>query len=187
LGGAVNSLLTFLPRITAHGEGGHVVNTSSMSGLRVRPGKGQGIYATTKSGIIGMSEALRLDLEGTGVGVSVLCPDPVASRIYEAGRNRPKIYGGHFIRPAGDPLKRSDNDGHSADAVGRRVRLAVEEEDFYIVTERPVSDRFATPVELSRAFYIFYLLIDGSNHLELGPPKSILSRGTFNLNRFIFF
>ena len=140
--GQINVLLAFLPLIQGHGEGGHIVNTSSMSGLRVRAGKGQGIYVTTKAGIIAMSEALRIDLGGTEIGVSVLCPGPVASNIQDSGRNRPEKYGGRFQKPADDPLKRASNDGFSADAVGRRVRLAVEEDDFYIVTHATLGPEF---------------------------------------------
>ncbi len=140
--GVVNGLLAFLPLLLGHDEGGHVVNTSSMSGLRVRAGKGQGIYVTTKAGIIAMSEALRIDLGDTDIGVSVLCPGPVTSQIYDAGRNRPEKYGGRFQRPAGDPLKGQTGDGFSADAIGRRVRLAVEEDEFYIVTHADIRAQF---------------------------------------------
>ena len=135
LDGVVNALLAFLPCLTRHGEGGHVVNTSSMSGLRVVPGRGQGIYATSKFAVVGLSEALRADLEPKGIGVSVLCPGFVKSGFFESGRNRPERHGGPFQRPADHPLKRGlDEGGLDAVEVGRRVRLAVEDNELYILT-----------------------------------------------------
>ncbi len=76
LGGAVNGIQTFLPRMLAHGEGGHIVNTSSMAG--VLPIPGAAIYITAKAALIGLSEALRSELAGEGIGVSAFCPGPGA-------------------------------------------------------------------------------------------------------------
>ena len=59
LGGAINGVQTFLPRMLAHGEGGHIVTTSSMSGLLACIG---GIYITTKYALVGYMETLRLEL-----------------------------------------------------------------------------------------------------------------------------
>jgi NAD(P)-dependent dehydrogenase (short-subunit alcohol dehydrogenase family) len=88
LGGVANGLVLGLPRIKAHGLGGHVVNVSSQAGfLPARPGRG--IYATTKAGLVALSEHLRLELDGKGIGVSVLCPGAVKTNIRESGRARP--------------------------------------------------------------------------------------------------
>jgi NAD(P)-dependent dehydrogenase (short-subunit alcohol dehydrogenase family) len=88
LGGVANGLVLGLPRIKAHRQGGHVVNVSSQAGLLpARPGRG--IYATTKAGLIALSEHLRLELDGKGIGVSVLCPGAVKTNIRESGRARP--------------------------------------------------------------------------------------------------
>lgn len=86
VGGVVNGVQTFVERIKKHGEGGHIVNTASMAGLIPAAG---GIYATSKFAVLGLSEALRADLEPHGIGVSVLCPGFVKTRIHEAERNRP--------------------------------------------------------------------------------------------------
>ncbi len=72
LGGVVNGIQTFLPRLIAHGEGGHIVNTASMAG--VVPIPGAAIYITAKAAVIGLSEALRSELAGEGIGVSAFCP-----------------------------------------------------------------------------------------------------------------
>jgi NAD(P)-dependent dehydrogenase (short-subunit alcohol dehydrogenase family) len=87
LGGVINGVQTFLPRIRSHGEGGHIVNTASMSGIYVSGGVG--VYTTSKFAVVGLSEALCLDLQPDNIGVSVLCPGFVNSKIYDCGRTRP--------------------------------------------------------------------------------------------------
>jgi NAD(P)-dependent dehydrogenase (short-subunit alcohol dehydrogenase family) len=69
LGGTVNGVQTILPRIIQHGEGGHIVNTASLSGVLATPG--MGLYVTAKFAVTGMAEALRADLAPLGIGVSV--------------------------------------------------------------------------------------------------------------------
>jgi NAD(P)-dependent dehydrogenase (short-subunit alcohol dehydrogenase family) len=85
--GVINGVQTFVERILRHGEGGHIVNTASMAGHMGVPGLG--VYNTSKFAVVGLSEALRLDLAPHGVGVSVLCPGVVRTHIFESGRNRP--------------------------------------------------------------------------------------------------
>src|SRR4051794_16021347 len=68
LGGVVNGIQTFLPRILAHEEGGHIVNTASMAGLL--PISGAAIYVTAKSALIGLSEGIRGELAADDIGVS---------------------------------------------------------------------------------------------------------------------
>jgi NAD(P)-dependent dehydrogenase (short-subunit alcohol dehydrogenase family) len=87
LGGVINGIQTFVPRMLAHGLGGHIVNTASMSGFLSL--SGTGIYCTTKFAVRGLSECLRLDLEPHGIGVSVLCPGAVNTNIHEAVLARP--------------------------------------------------------------------------------------------------
>lgn len=84
IGGTVNGLVSFLPGMKAHGEGGHVVNTSSMAGMIPVPAFA-GVYATSKFAVRGMSDALRLALAPYGIGVSVLCPGMVRTRAMTAG------------------------------------------------------------------------------------------------------
>ncbi len=80
--GVINGIVTFMPRIRAHGEGGHIVNTSSMAGVLALPDAG-GVYSTSKFAVRGLSESLRLALAQYGVGVSVLCPGLTRTRILE--------------------------------------------------------------------------------------------------------
>lgn len=90
VGGVVNGLQNFVKHMQAHGEGGHIVNTASMAGLTTSPGLG--VYNSSKFAVVGMSEALRADLEPHGIGVSVLCPGMVRTKILESERTRPDEY-----------------------------------------------------------------------------------------------
>ena len=85
LGGVINGVKTFAPRIKAHGEGGHIVNTSSMAGLIPLPATG-GIYSASKFAVRGVTDSLRLALAKDGIGVSCLCPGLTRSRIMSVAR-----------------------------------------------------------------------------------------------------
>jgi NAD(P)-dependent dehydrogenase (short-subunit alcohol dehydrogenase family) len=87
LWGVIHGLLAFVPRMIAQREGGHVLNTASMAGLIAS--QGLGIYNTSKYAVVGLSETLAKDLRPYGIGVSVLCPMGVATRIRASERNRP--------------------------------------------------------------------------------------------------
>ena len=80
LGGVINGIKSFIPKIKAHGEGGHIVNTSSMAGLIPLPETG-GIYSASKFAVRGLTDSLRLSLAKDGIGVSSLCPGLTRSRI----------------------------------------------------------------------------------------------------------
>ena len=154
IGGVVNGLMEFLPRIRAHGEPGHVVSTSSMAGLFAHGGGAAGIYNTTKYAVVGLMESLREELAPFGIGASVFCPGLVNTNIQEFERLRPARYANtgyavhadaaaareQFMKtqilPAGmDPLE-----------VGERVLRGIRNNDLYILThpeyEQGVRDRF---------------------------------------------
>ena len=87
LWGVIHGLEAFLPRMIAQGQPGHIVNTGSMAGLIAS--QGLGIYNASKYAVVGISETLVKDLRPHGIGVSVLCPMGVSTRIGQSGRNRP--------------------------------------------------------------------------------------------------
>jgi len=87
LGGVVNGVQTFLPRIKAHGEGGHIVNTGSMASFIAGPSAG--IYTTSKFAVRGLTESLRWTLAPVGIGVSLLCPGLVNTQIHHSTDIRP--------------------------------------------------------------------------------------------------
>jgi len=84
LGGVVNGTKIITPLILSHGEGGHIVNTSSMAGLVPLPLPGLGAYQTAKFAVRGFTESLRNSLAPYGIGVSCLFPGGVKTRIVEA-------------------------------------------------------------------------------------------------------
>src|SRR5438067_2494524 len=84
--GVLHGIRSFLPHIRAHGEGGHIVNTASMAGMN--SGLGFSPYVASKFAVVGMSEGLATQLKPFGIGVTVLCPGFVRTRIWESGRNR---------------------------------------------------------------------------------------------------
>ena len=85
LGGVVNGTRIVAPLILRHGEGGHIVNTSSMAGIVPLPVPGLGAYQTAKFAVRGFTESLRMTLAPHGIGVSCLFPGGTRSRIVEAG------------------------------------------------------------------------------------------------------
>ena len=135
LGGVVNGVVTFVPRIKAHGERGHVVNTASMAAFVAGPGAG--IYTTAKFAVHGLSDALRWSLLPYGIGVSMVCPGLVKSKIYESDSIRPAELSTDTT-PA-DPgfmqiLPGLHEAGMDPDEIGEKVLRAVRNDDFYVFT-----------------------------------------------------
>ncbi len=139
--GVINGIQTFLRRMVERGQGGHIVNTASGAGLAVT---GSGVlYTTSKYGVVGLSEALHAELQSSGIGVSVLCPGPVATDIIErSAKSAPK---------PGAPLSEEQQrraaerrahmtqllkQGTSIDAVGAMVLEAIRTNRLYIHTDR---------------------------------------------------
>lgn len=142
LGGTVNAVQTFLPRILAHGQGGHIMATASAAGLVASPMVG--VYVAAKMAVVGLMEVLRAELAEDGIGVSVLCPHLVKTHIYEHADARPE----RFRDPASEPLSadlvaqmRAMNDcGMSADDVAAQVVDAVRANRLYVITHPELRD-----------------------------------------------
>ena len=84
LHGVINGIQTFLPRMLNRGGDGHIVNTASGAGLAA---SASGLlYTTSKFAVVGLSESLRIALEEFKIGVSVLCPGPVNTKIISNSR-----------------------------------------------------------------------------------------------------
>jgi NAD(P)-dependent dehydrogenase (short-subunit alcohol dehydrogenase family) len=135
LGGVVNGVVSFVPRIKAHGEGGHVVNTASMAAFIAGPGAG--IYTTAKFAVHGLSDALRWSLLPHGIGVSMVCPGLVKSKIYESDRIRPPELSTDAT-PADEEFMRILPGLHEAgmdpNEIGEKVLRAIRENRFYVFT-----------------------------------------------------
>jgi NAD(P)-dependent dehydrogenase (short-subunit alcohol dehydrogenase family) len=130
----------FGPLIEGHGEGGQIVSTASMAGLI---SGGSLPYNVTKYGVVALSEGLRLELAPRGVGVSVLCPGFIRTRIVDAARNLPE----RFERAVGaapttgpsaeqfDMVRQRVAGGIDPLYVGELVREGIENDWPYIFTD----------------------------------------------------
>jgi NAD(P)-dependent dehydrogenase (short-subunit alcohol dehydrogenase family) len=89
-GGVVNGLVTMIPRIKAHKEGGHIVNVASMAAFL--PGPQAGIYTASKFAVRGLTESLRYNLAPYGIGVSLMCPGLTHTDAWDSALKRPATF-----------------------------------------------------------------------------------------------
>jgi NAD(P)-dependent dehydrogenase (short-subunit alcohol dehydrogenase family) len=93
--GVVKTVNAFLPALRKSAPDAHIVTTASLGGLVSDVGAPMGAYVASKYACVGYSEMLRAELEGQGIGVSVLCPAVVASSLLRTStENRPGAFGG---------------------------------------------------------------------------------------------
>jgi NAD(P)-dependent dehydrogenase (short-subunit alcohol dehydrogenase family) len=137
INGVFSGIRTFLPRMLAHGEGAHIMATSSSAGIVAGS---LGVYATTKFAVVGMMESLRTEMSGSNIGVSVFCPGLVRTEIFDAERNRPTSHG-VAKKPGGPPpllpgSKPVDLMGVAMDPMesGRQVLAGIRRNDLYILS-----------------------------------------------------
>lgn len=131
--GVVHGVETFAPMLVAQGAGGHIVNTASMAGLVGM--QWLGIYCASKFAVVGLTESLHRELRASGIGVSVLCPMVVDTKINEnSTRMRPV----HLRNdaPTATPTEAGSLVGGTVgpDEVARRTLRGIERGDFYILT-----------------------------------------------------
>jgi len=136
--GVVHGVRSFMPRLLEQGEG-HVVNTASVAGLLPIPFMGP--YTVSKHAVVGFSEALfhELVLTGSEIGVSVLCPGFVSTRLADSVRVRPDRFGGPAdVTPGADPIldiaRGMVEAGSPASEVADAVVDAIRARRFWILT-----------------------------------------------------
>lgn len=133
--GVIHGVKAFLPLLIEQGDG-HIVNTASMGGLISGPP--EGLYTTTKFAVVGLSEALLMEVVEQGIGVSVLCPGLVDTNlITQSFAVRPDSLnsGIDHQQPAPDVAS-----GISPLVVGEQVMDAVRENGFYVITHDDYRD-----------------------------------------------
>ena len=137
--GVLHGIRTFLPHMRAHGEGGHFVNTASMAGMM--SGMGFSPYTASKFAVVAMSEGLAQQVKPFGIGVSILCPGFVRTRIGDSGRNRPQRYGQANSYPPDSPaaamvamIAELIKMGLDPSEVAARVLNAIHEDELYVFT-----------------------------------------------------
>jgi len=134
LHGVMYGIETFLPIIQAHGEEGHIVNTASIAGFHVGAKRRSGAYAATKFAVVALTESLWNDLQETPIGISVLAPAAVRTRIYMSNEMRTDQFGGPYKTASLNPLQKELESGLDPDVVGDRVVRAIKNRDLYIFT-----------------------------------------------------
>jgi NAD(P)-dependent dehydrogenase (short-subunit alcohol dehydrogenase family) len=139
LWGVIHGVRTFLPIMLEQGEEGHIVNTASLAGLMT----GAGIYGVTKQAVVALSESMYNELKAADakVGVSVLCPGWVNTKIAEATRNRPAELA-NASEPAPNPQRDAvvtmvENflkNGMDPADIADQVVTAIRDEKLYVIT-----------------------------------------------------
>ena len=135
--GVINGVRSFVPRMLASGEEGHIVNTASMAGL-VTGRIGNAIYDSSKHAVLAITASLYRDLvvRQKLVSASVLCPGAVSTNIWAAERNRPRELGGTgSAAPAGETA--FPGDSFPPSEMANQVFDAVRADRFYVLAAQP--------------------------------------------------
>ena len=158
--GAIYGVEVFAPLIEAHGVGGHIVNTASMAGLTASTNFQ---YLVSKHAVVGFSEGLRLNMAPLGIGVSVLCPGFVKTKINHSEAYLPERFAGSFSNPVEAVHSLSDEEfayfeernatGLPSEYVARLTLDAIANNWFWVFTETEfeasIDERYA---EIKAAF-----------------------------------
>ena len=137
--GVIHGIRTFVPLLLEQGEG-HVVNTASMAAVTTLPFTG--IYHMTKHAVLALSECLHHELRARGapVGVTVVCPEMVATHIDAAERNRPAALRREAAPSAerelvGKAISDAVKRGIPPAAIAERTIAAIREDRFYVLSD----------------------------------------------------
>ena len=135
--GVVYGAKVMTPLIKDHGEGGWILNVSSMAGMGGVPYSGA--YTASKAAVVALSESWAAELQDKSIGVSVLCPAFVQTRIYDSERNRPDKYKSENYQIENESsfskqTKQMVKDGIDVSIVGKRVVEAINHGELYIFT-----------------------------------------------------
>ena len=141
LGGVINGMVTFVPRMIASGKPGHIVTTSSVGGLM-----GSALaapYSAAKAAVINLMEGYRMGLEKHQIGVSVLCPANIKSNIAEASRLRPAQFGqSGYVENEDSIASLHSIHQHGMDPVelAQHVKAGIEANQLYIIPYPEMKD-----------------------------------------------
>lgn len=135
--GVWNGCSVFVPRFRESRRPAHILNTGSEHSLGI-PFAGMGIYTASKHAVLALSDVLRRELEPDGIGVSILCPAVVRTEIWNAGRNRPRRFGGPQQSP--EEFRNFMASGMDPDEVGRLAVAGIRRGDFYILSHSQVRE-----------------------------------------------
>jgi len=135
---------TFVPRMLAHGEPGHVVNTCSMTSV-IAAGN---MYGICKHAILALTEVLAADLKAAGarIGATGLCPGIIATNLFHGSRNRPQaLTNSSGMSSSGAALRESMHatlsKGMPPSEVADKLVTAVRENALYLLTDHEWDSR----------------------------------------------
>jgi NAD(P)-dependent dehydrogenase (short-subunit alcohol dehydrogenase family) len=134
LGGVVNGMVTFVPRMIKAGRGGYIATTASMGGFWGSPLTGP--YSAAKAAVINLMESYHISLAKYGIGVSVLCPASINSNIHNAGDTRPAHLAktGYLMdEKAIDTLRFIYEQGMDPIDLAKWLKKGIEEEQLYVI------------------------------------------------------
>lgn len=159
LWGVIHGLHSFVPLMLSQGGEGHIVNTASIAGLVSGPGLAA--YKVSKHGVVSLSETLYAELQQAGVpiGVSVLCPFWVQTKIMDAERNRPAALQNAPDEQVISPeiaariaaVRQAVDQGIPPEQAAAATFAAIREGQFYVVVPAE-----AYPIAQARAADILY-------------------------------
>jgi NAD(P)-dependent dehydrogenase (short-subunit alcohol dehydrogenase family) len=133
--GVIHGIHAFLPHMLASGEPGHIVNTASLAGLMSMPGLAP--YSASKYAVVAISEALAMECAGSNVGVSVVCPGWVKTRIAEAERHAGPEITARPVTPEDEQvrtlLRAMIGGGAEPELIAQRVLAGIDARSLYIV------------------------------------------------------
>jgi NAD(P)-dependent dehydrogenase (short-subunit alcohol dehydrogenase family) len=147
LWGSIHAVEAFLPRMLEQGTGGHIAFTASFAGLV--PNAGLGAYGVAKYGVVALAETLAREVKDNGIGVSVLCPMVVETKLIS---NSERIRGADYglastpdVTGSLGPLPAQD-EGVSVDDVARLTADAIVANRLYVLpheaARRSIKRRF---------------------------------------------
>jgi NAD(P)-dependent dehydrogenase (short-subunit alcohol dehydrogenase family) len=167
-GGVVNGLVTFVPRIKAQGQGGHVVNVASMAAYLSGPQAG--IYTASKFAVRGLTECLRYNLAPYGIGVSLMCPGLTRTNAWDSALKRPTAFtASGFAPPDRNELTRfgtAFEAGMDPLEVGEKTLAGMNENRAVIFTHPEFADDLAEIYRSSVAALPVEPVPEGRQHIE---------------------
>ncbi len=134
LKGVLNGIKAVVPGMVER-RSGWVVNVSSMSGLALPSGIHHGLYGATKAAVTFLSEGMRQDLIGSGVGVTVLCPGYVRTNLPWSSTYRSAKHGGPTTREPSPGVLAAMRRAMDPAEAGELVAGAIEQEKFFVFTD----------------------------------------------------
>jgi NAD(P)-dependent dehydrogenase (short-subunit alcohol dehydrogenase family) len=167
-GGVVNGQVSFIPKIKAHGEGGHVVNVASMAAFLAGPQAG--IYTASKFAVRGLTESLRYNLAPYGIGVSLVCPGLTRTNAWNCALKRPDGFAesgfGEVDKAALEQFGTAFDLGMDPLEVGRKILAGMTCNDGLILSHPEHGEDFREIYETTMAALPDEPVPEGRLHIE---------------------